>query len=341
MRWAEGMRPRVKGKPDACAVSLLNYLAQKADDRGESYRSEDTLRERLCLGRQAFRDRKAALIEQGYVEVTRRTICEGPRKGQRTSDRWRLRLDRTADGPARKDQPVNLRGEADDRRPAAGSQEAPDDQPPDPDPQTGDRTLSQGPAAGLGSTSSQEVPESGRYQRKNRPAAAGHYKEASEDSRLPPSRPAAGTRNTALVARYFEECAAFHHPGDGRAATLGSALTRRLTTWRDRNRIDVDDLVSAIDIFFMTQGYQRPDGAFWKTFLSNIDALLEKVRRRPLEDESWHDRQLRIARVDLDALARQQAEREKAQAEWKAGEPERQAERDAAAQRTRRQQEAH
>ena len=87
----------------------------------------------------------------------------------------------------------------------------------------------------------------------------------------------AGSRNPALLAQVFEQRASLAGGGDGRAITLGSALSRQMKSWRDDKGIDLDDVAAAIDIFFASDHYKRPGIAFWKTFVSNIDALLAKV----------------------------------------------------------------
>lgn len=104
--WVWGMYPVYQGRPDTLAKHMLLFAAARADARGESFWGEERFRRELCAGRDAFRVRKALLVEAGYVVIETRRHTQGPRRGQRTSDLWKLQLaTRLPDEPPCVDQP--------------------------------------------------------------------------------------------------------------------------------------------------------------------------------------------------------------------------------------------
>lgn len=99
MKWAAPMRPVYKGKLDPLGKALLVWLAQRvsSDDDNVVWWPEDKMRAELCMGRDAFRDRKTSLKDQGYITIEEYRYPAGPRKGQRGNDRWHLVLEREPD----------------------------------------------------------------------------------------------------------------------------------------------------------------------------------------------------------------------------------------------------
>lgn len=100
LTWAREQMPRDgQGRPDPHAKLLLLVICERANaERDHScYPGRGLLARDTGLAEKTVQDRKKRLVDQGYVEVTHRRISQGERKGQRTSDRYRVRVEKPPD----------------------------------------------------------------------------------------------------------------------------------------------------------------------------------------------------------------------------------------------------
>ncbi len=100
LTWAREQMPRdAKGRPDPHAKLLLLVICERAnaEQNHSCFPGRALLAKDTGLAEKTVQDRKKRLVEQGYVEVTPRRINQGERKGQRSSDRYRVRLEKPPD----------------------------------------------------------------------------------------------------------------------------------------------------------------------------------------------------------------------------------------------------
>ena len=111
--WAREQMPRDgEGRPDPHAKLLLLVICERAnaEQKHSCYPGRELLARDTGLAEKTVQDRKKRLVEQGYVEVTPRHISRGERKGQRNSDRYRVRVEKPPDDMTRRvTEPAALR----------------------------------------------------------------------------------------------------------------------------------------------------------------------------------------------------------------------------------------
>lgn len=178
MAWVVGMYPTFGGKPDTASKHILLYLAVHANatESHSVWRSEETLLRELCIGRAVLRSRKKTLQLDGYLTVEERRFVSGPRKGQRTADRWLVNLQREPDTYEKAAPPERfvkeeqaekksrgLRSGAEDELAESSRRNRhhsilppPSDRPVNPDLTTGQGSLTYRPARGRGRRTTQE-----------------------------------------------------------------------------------------------------------------------------------------------------------------------------------------
>lgn len=99
-----------------------------------------------------------------------------------------------------------------------------------------------------------------------------------------PKRP---TGNSArALASYFRQRSDIALGSDPRAECEEGALGRTFAQWRDKRGYDPEVMVTAVDLFFASEAYWRPDQPLWLSFLANRSALLMKARSAPSAAEA-------------------------------------------------------
>lgn len=114
LKWARTQMPRgAKGKPSGIAKAVLFQLCDMADDKGYCWPGQGTLSRLTGFGVTSVSAALVILENEGYLARTAQRHRSGARRGQRTSDFYKLQLGRPPDNLVRGvTQPASLKSAA-------------------------------------------------------------------------------------------------------------------------------------------------------------------------------------------------------------------------------------